>query len=182
MTKFKNLDDIPDSFPDSMGADDDFNAEYAHTSQHSCMHTQVQQRSSGSVECALQEDADLYGIRQAVAAFKVSAAPAGKAPPLPYDQLNSARGQAPRQVTNQIPVPPTSKYFDYDNSPDDFDLDEDEQRSSPARFTKGKGIAAGSSEAECVPPLPYETISAKGGSGQQDSIYFSKKPRPVNFK
>lgn len=181
MTKFRNLDDIPDSFPDSMGMDDEYIEEYDYKSQQTYIHPPVQQQAS--VERTRKEEADLYGIRQAVATLKVSpAASTGKVPPLPYDQLNSARGQNTKQAaSNQIPAPPNSKYFDYDNSAEDFDLDEDE-RPSPTRLAKGKNIVAVASAGEYVPPLPCESSSSKGDAGLQDSIYFSKKPRPVNFK
>lgn len=68
-----------------------------------------------------------------------------------------------------VPVPPNSKYFDYDNSADNFD--DDETTASP----QGRS-------AEFIPPLPCESKSSKANAGQEDSIYFSKKPRPVNFK
>lgn len=164
MTKFRNLDDIPDTFPDSVefsgsnnyssGDKDDLNREYDNY-------------KVSSPKCEREKDFDAYGIRQAVACMKVTpvAHSGGKAPPLPYDSIKIPKEA---NIKGHVPVPPNNKYFDYDNGAEDFD--DDETSASPL------------GGAEFIPPLPCESKSGKPGAGQEDSIYFSKKPRPVNFK
>lgn len=168
MTKFRSLDDIPDSFPDNMDELDDRTTHSTHV-QPPLFHN--------NGESLRQETAYL---NQAIPSLRVLPAQVtGKAPPLPYDNLHSARESIQRSISNatvnQIPVPPNSKYFDYDESADDFDADE----LSPQRTSKTNAVTNGK---EVAPPLPCEASSKSGSDQQQDSIYFSKKPRPVNFK
>jgi len=170
MTKFRNLDDIPDTFPDSM----DFGS--YNPPDHERGIGEYDGYKDRSAKQESEEDSDLYGVRQAVASMKVAPAAnvTGKAPPLPYDHMKSAKDakhveSKHSHMEYHVPVPPNSKYFDYDNSADNFD--DDETTASP----QGRG-------AEFIPPLPCESKSSKENAGQEDSIYFSKKPRPVNFK
>eukprot|EP01032_Pedospumella_encystans_P017599 gene17599-20047_t len=173
MTKFRSLDDIPDSFPDSVDFDRSSNYSPPDREEYS---TGYDGYKGSSAKQERVEDADLYGVRQAIASMKVAPAAnvTGKAPPLPYDHMKSAKDAKYVEskhvnMEHHVPVPPNNKYFDYDNSADNFD--DDETTASP----QGRG-------AEFIPPLPCESKSSKTNAGQEDSIYFSKKPRPVNFK
>lgn len=212
MTKFKSLDEIPDAGPDfdwgsnsdAYGGDNNYDdsgysPSYKAAASSPPLRGKPDSRCSAGVQSYAKQD-------QYVASGKVdsaSKAKASKIPPLPYDQHKSASKHVSNQNQNQqqIPAPPSSKYFDYDNGSDNFD-DDDEVYSPKSKMFAiqkanyssigaaggaGQGVGAGSGarSPEFVPPLPCETKGAAGGKGavsEQDSIYFSKKPRSVNFK
>jgi hypothetical protein len=174
MTKFRSLDEIPDASPDydwgAADSPDDSNSAYDAP--------QDSQFNNYFIKSAK--------ISSPVEKSPVLAAPA-KIPPLPYDQSRAAQSKAvyrsPAKPTAP-PAQPSSKYFDYDNGDDNFD--DDEMAPLPAPSPK-KGLRLEASQKTAAsmpaPPLPCDANqSLGGGSPQGDSIYFSKKPRPVNFK
>lgn len=201
MTKFRSLDDIPDSFPDSVNyggstnddedEDEDVGSHFqqdrpAHNNLYG-IHNQTANVSCSSNRSAVNEDDS--GIRHAVSSLALSQPKSqvpyssngnGKAPPLPYDQFNP-KPIKPPPPTNQVPALPNSKYFDYDNSADDFENDEIPYCSPKNKYNavNGSKPSFGAKDADFAPPLPCESSSK---AAAEDSIYFSKKPRPVNFK
>lgn len=204
MTKFKSLDEIPDSQPDYDWSndgntyEDNYDDDYDNKQsgfQHQSSDKNVP-RSPPSTNKPGSISAQSYNapMQPVVVGRKAETnQPKGhisKIPPLPYDQTKSANKPS-LPVSNQIPAPPNSKYFDYDNGDDNFDDDEVYSPNSKAFAIKkvnyssigGAGGAAPRSP-EFVPPLPCESKASgdKGAAAEQDSIYFSKKPRPVNFK
>jgi hypothetical protein len=173
MTKFRSLDEIPDASPDY-----DWGAAAS------------PEESRGTYDAPQDNQFNNYFIKSTNISSPVDRKPPAataqaKIPPLPYDQGRAAQSKAayrsPPKPTGP-PVQPNSKYFDYDNGDDNFDDDEVLPAPSPK-----KGIRLEGNQKSAVPmpapPLPCDANqSLGGGSPQGDSIYFSKKPRPVNFK
>ena len=175
MTKFKSLDDIPDAAQDyDWSNNNDQNA-----NDNSPVY-QNSSRQDNSFDNYYISEVKISPVKELNNDFAAVSINQGKVPPLPYDQK---RGHAintneSNSNNNRATIAPQSKYFDYDNSADDFEADEINSLPSPVQRSKQsnqKEIASSP-----APPLPCDM----GGSvvGESDSIYFSKKPRPVNFK
>ncbi|KAJ1413073.1 hypothetical protein B484DRAFT_172185 [Ochromonadaceae sp. CCMP2298] len=175
-------------------------------------HSQQQQQPQHQESYGITKESygitkESYGITQGMASM--SFAPSmSSAPPLPYDHLHSKPPQRQQQQQQQqAPLPPQSKYFDYAeeeeeygggggddysenaNDPPGMRQAQQPQPQQPQRQgarvgggggggNGGGGSGGGGGD---VPPLPYESDS-RDSKKQQDSIYFSKKPRPVDFK
>lgn len=199
MTKFKSLDDIPDALQDFEWAsdeisfkEDEYDGEFqskAQSNDYEDLSPNFQKPVSGGKQNNYLQS---HPAGQKEVPTKAGTA---KVPPLPYDQSRSStkNQRAANQLSNQIPVPPSSKYFDYDNGDDNFDDDDEVYSPKSKTFSIQKvnysaigGSGAGRRSPEFAPPLPYEANAAsdggKGAVAEQDSIYFSKKPRPINFK
>jgi hypothetical protein len=173
MTKFRSLDDIPDATSDF-----DWGSSAIAPQQ----------------EDYFQEDHsfDEYRIKSVKLESPVgkgnsgpsatSNTAAGKVPPLPYDQSRAAIAKPSASLNNNAPVPAT-KYFDYDDGDDDFESDQISLPTPSPKKALRLGEAGAKQGAAAVPmpapPLPCDT---KPNNSEADTIYYSKKPRPVEFK
>ena len=176
MTKFKNLDDIPDASPNY-----DWNTssqnEYENKGQADYSFDNYTIRSTNiSSPINIRQTHNAAEIRQGTT----------KAPPLPYDQIRAVVSKPDVVINNNAP-PPNCKYFDYDGGGDDFEADEVLPTPSPKKGQRyeSREVYTKGSAAMPAPPLPCDVSPTASQQQQQqlgDSIYFSKKPRPVQFK
>jgi hypothetical protein len=188
MTKFKSLDDIPDEIPDNFwGRTSDPAKDISNDSYYYVKESPHQ---------VPPDDEDVYTIQNRLGALSIGNK-ATKAPPLPLDisRMNNAKLKSQQQqLDSPPPKPPSSKYFDYDETEEEEEEElVDQQTFCP---TKPKGAVAFTGDTkhskhgardsgagnDFAPPLPYETDKNASSTNQDGSIYFSKKPRPVNFK
>ena len=232
MTKFRSLDDIPDSTDDNIWSAQDSNYEdQSNYDDYDNNHSDGKVADSYRPPYQPQPQQQIPVFRPTSNNKPVGATiQTGKAPPLPYESQQQRPGNVIASFgqhanlgvnEHQAPIPPKSKYFDYNNeqeedetlnlSPQQYTSDERNTKKkstgvpSPVKKMTAAAIpnrAAVPAAAGFVPPLPYnnasnnvrfgngvntnsnyDNSSAVGGVDSEDSsIYFSKKPRPVNFK
>lgn len=173
MTQFRNLDDIPDA----MG---EYDWEHSETNNHLAPIDQsFESYQIKSVKLDSSLDNELVGgPRNGNSTFVGSNH--GKVPPLPYDQSRPTISKPAPPVGTNVAAP-ASKYFDYDHGADDFD---DDALQAPSPKKAIRLVQQDAQYGASAPPLPAPPLpcDVKPNNSDADSIYFSKKPRPVEFK